>query len=113
MPAIKQAPKEYVELHARHRALCEKSQESDGKDKAVRKEKATVMQEIRQIERESARRGVHLDGGAVLSEHDSKRSLQEEYCRRFDNTNPVKLNRGGREVEDTMQGHHRARLLNR
>jgi hypothetical protein len=84
-------------------------------DKAAHADKAKIMNEIRHVERSEAKAGrvlsrnVTLDGrvevGAV--EVDSKRSLQEEYVRKFDDEKIVKL--GG--AETTMRKYHAKRLL--
>jgi hypothetical protein len=83
----------------------------------AKEEKAKIMNEIRQIERAAARDGKILNArpgtdGTVtveVKEIDSKRSLQEEYVRKFDDEKVVKL--GGKET--TLRKYHAKRLLNR
>jgi hypothetical protein len=103
----------YQQLHEQYNSLLAKSREGD---KAAFKAKAEVMNEIRNVERESARAGKVISyahdpktgKGAVIEKRTtSKRSLQEEYIRKFDDKKVVKID--GKET--TLQDWHRSRLI--
>ncbi len=104
--------KEYEQMHAAY---------ADAQKKGDMAQKAKIMGEIRQAERESARKGVVLNpvmkGGKLTvqaTETSSKRSLQEEYVRKFDDKIPVPLsNATDGTVTATLRGHHAKRLLKR
>lgn len=88
---------------------------ADGKP-GDKSDKAKIANEIRQMERESARSGVVLSavyrGDKVIVETrdaPSKRSLQEEYCRKFDGEKQVEIN--GKPT--TLRKYHEDRLLRR
>jgi hypothetical protein len=110
--------KEYQKLQQDYAALVAKSK---GGDLAARADKARVMGEIRQMEREGARKGELLNavaraGGRIdveVIETFSKRSQQEEYVRRFDNKVPVEIEnrRTGEKYTGTLQKWHSKRLL--
>lgn len=70
-------------------------------------DKAKIVGEIRQMERDAAKQGTIIENGKHLGETETKRSLQEQYVRKFDNERPVNIN--GKET--TMQAYHRDRLL--
>lgn len=106
---------QYQDLHSKYAALAKKS--ADG-DLTARKEKAKVFQDVRSMEREAARDGYVLAGGKDQTKAATgreqvatKRSLQEEYVRKFespDGKDPeVVLN--GEKI--TLARHHRKRLL--
>lgn len=115
---------EYAKTVETYNGLVEKSR---GGDKQARKDKAKVMQDVRAIEREAARNGqVLARAGAaiprtvterrrtikesgVVRQTDSKQSLQEEYCRKFDDKKPVEFNG----EKTTMRAFHSKRLLGR
>lgn len=109
--------KEYKALHEQYRKAVTASQTAElQKDRDVAKrDKARLMGDIRAVEREAARNGQLLSavagaGGEVrvdVRETETKRSLQEEYCRKFNDEAPVKI--GGR--EQTLRQYHRRRLL--
>jgi hypothetical protein len=103
--------KEYEKAHLQYRELAKKAA---GGDAGAKSDKAKVMQEIRTMERDAARAGTTLNavyrGEKVVvekGEGDSKRSLQQEYVRKFDGEK--KVNVGGK--EQTLQQYHRGRLL--
>lgn len=102
---------ELKKLYERLNAAREKAREGD---KVARKDKEKIMSEIRNTERQLAREGkpvsVSADGDSVritLGECDTKRSLQEEYVRRFDAATPVRINNR----EQTLREYHRRRLF--
>jgi hypothetical protein len=104
---------EYQKAHTTYRTLAVKSLEGDAQ---ARKDKAKVMQEIVAIERQSAKDGVNLSavykGDRVTVESTnspSKRSLQEEYVRNFDDEKLVKID--GK--EQSLRAYHSKRLLGR
>jgi hypothetical protein len=104
---------EYKKLHESYRNLAAKAKAGD---KDAHAAKAVVMNEIRQAERESARAGKVISAqyqadSVVISteETSSKRSLQEEYIRKFDDERPVTING----QEQTLRQFHRRRLLGR
>lgn len=103
--------KAYEKAHLSYRELAKKAAGGDSQAKSA---KAKVMEEIRGMEREAARAGTTLtavyqgEKVKVSAEHgDSKRSLQQEYVRKFDGEK--KVNVGGK--EQTLQQYHRGRLL--
>lgn len=110
-------PSEYETAHAKYRELARASANGDQKAKA---DKAKVMNDIRGIEREAARGGTVLsatyapDKVVVRSQPThSKRSLQEEYVRKFDGETVVEIadKAGSEPREQTLQEYHRRRLL--
>lgn len=114
MPEVIEAPKNYAQAYAKYKELDTASR---GGNTEARKEKQRVMQDIRVMERESARAGTLLDGGKVVSRSDSKRSLQEEYVRRFDDKAEVQVSVGKddtkKEFKGTLRQYHAKRLLKR
>lgn len=107
---------------------AEEARKAKGGDTDAVKEKAKAMNTIRLMEREAAKAGVIVrrpgtklpgttDGqprrvlrqAEVVKETDTKRSLQEEYCRRFDGNRQVVIN--GQKT--TLREHHTKRLLGR
>ena len=103
--------KEYNEANARYAAMAAKAK---GGDKDAMKEKAIIVSEMRQMERAAARDGRVLNAvnnkGKIevkTETAESKRSLQEEYVRKFDDKKPVVLE--GRQT--TLRAYHRERLL--
>jgi len=104
---------DYENVHAEYRKLAKAAA---GGDTEALKQKAGVMQHIRQIERESARAGTVLN---AVYEKDrikvdktqvrSKRSMQEEYIGKFDGEKQVVVddNTG----PETLQNFHRRRLI--
>ena len=111
-------PSEYEKAHATYRALAKAAASGD---KQAHADKAKAMNEIRNIEREAARAGTVLsatyapgDKVVVRSERtDGKRSLQEEYVRKFDPEVTVMLPdaAGGEPKEQTLREFHTKRLL--
>ncbi len=104
-------PSEYEIAHTKYRALAVKALEGDP---VAKKDKSKVMLEIVGIEREAARDGTILNavyrGDKVVVESQnvpSKKSLQEEYIRKFDGEKTVTIN--GK--EQTLQQYHSKRLL--
>lgn len=106
-------------LYEEYNGLLAKSKTGD---KAAFTLKAEKMNEIRQVEREESRAGrfhnpLIRQGKLVIvtTETSSRRSLQEEYVRRFDDKVPVKIDRrDGRDpFVGTLQQFHRDRLLKR
>ena len=102
---------EYQKAHTTYRTLAAKALEGDAQ---ARKDKAKAMQEIVAIERQSAKQGVNLNavyrGDKVEVEttaSPTKRSLQEEYVRKFDGEKVVKID--GK--EQTLREYHSKRLL--
>jgi hypothetical protein len=80
---------DYIKAQEKYHALLKASQAGD---KQAFADKAKAMNEIRAIEREAARSGTILrsvrrgEKFTVQQEQtESKRSLQEEYVRKFDN----------------------------
>lgn len=95
----------YKKAHAAYKALAA--------DPAKRADKTKAHLEVLAMEREAARSGVHLEAGVKVSEGgDTKRSLQEEYCRKFDDEIPVKLAAkvGEEPKETTLRKYHKQRL---
>lgn len=111
-------PSEYETAHAKYRELAKKAANGD---KQAMTDKAKAMNDIRGIEREAARAGTILsaaytagDKVVVSSQQtDSKRSLQEEYVRKFDAEVTALLPEkpGGEPKEQTLRDFHRRRLL--
>jgi hypothetical protein len=104
-------PSDYEKAHADYRALVKAAATGDKKAHA---EKAQAMNEIRKIERDSARAGTVLSAeykGERLvvntTQAESKRSLQEEYVRKFDGEKKVRID--GKET--TLRDYHKKRLL--
>ena len=102
---------DYEKAHEKYRALAKAAQAGDAQ---AHKDKAKAMNDIRAIEREAARAGTKLSakyqGDKVVQEAEqgrSKRSLQEEYCDKFDKEITVELN--GK--EQTLHEFHKKRLL--
>lgn len=103
---------EYTQAHQKYRALTAKVRDSG--DAVAKADKAKAMNEIRNIERDSARNGkvlsaVYKGDKVVVDVKDAptKRSLQEEYVRKFDAEKPVIID--GK--EQNLQDYHRRRLL--
>lgn len=110
-------PSDYEKAHATYRELVKKANAGDRQAFA---DKAKAMGEIRAIERDAARAGTILSatyhGDKVVTQTrntDTKRSLQEEYVRKFDGERTVMIADGpGTEPkEQTLQEFHRKRLL--
>ncbi len=104
-------PSEYQKAHETFRQLQEAA---TGGDAAAMKEKHKVMKDIIAIERDAAKEGTLLTpiykADKVIIETEktsSKRSLQEEYVRKFDGETVVNV--GGK--EQTLQQFHAERLL--
>ena len=103
--------KSHLQAHLQYRELAKKAANGDAAAKA---EKAKVMNEIRSIEREAARAGTTLNAvykgdkiEVTAEEGRSKRSMQDEYIHKFDGEKKVMVD--GK--EQTLQEHHRRRLL--
>lgn len=105
-------------VEADYAKLVEKKQQLDKLSRAgnaeAKAEKARIGEDIRNIEREQNRAGKPISATmrgdkAVVTVGDapSKRSLQEEYCRKFDAEKVVNI--GGR--EQTLRQYHERRLL--
>jgi hypothetical protein len=112
--------KEYQKLQQDYAAALAKSKGTTPEAKAAFADKARIMGDIRQAERESARAGTVLNpvhrGGRVEVESTpthSKRSLAEEYVRKFDDKIPVEVEnrRTGETFRGTLQEYHARRLL--
>ena len=110
--------KEYTEAYGRYAGLVEKSKRGDA---AAREEKAKVAADLRAMERQANREGrvltpVNRGGNRIAVETTdapTRRSLQEEYVRRFKDV-PVKFKRrDGREFEGSLRDYHRERLMGR
>lgn len=106
-------PTEYEKAHAAYRELAKKASNGDAQAKA---DKVKAMNDIRAIERDAARAGTILSAtyqGEKLVTHStnthSKRSLQEEYVRKFDGDTEVVVNG----ETTTLQKFHAKRLLGR
>jgi homoserine trans-succinylase len=112
-------PSEYEAAHMKYRELVKKAA---GGDKQAFQDKAKAMGEIRQIEREAARAGTVLSAqyrgdkvSVQTKDTHSKRSLQEEYVRKFDKDvtamlpDPTRPNEPPK--EQTLQEFHRKRLF--
>lgn len=104
-------PSEYETAHAKYRELAKKAAEGNAEAK---RDKAKVMNEIRAIERDAAKAGTILSAQykadkvvVQTRKTHSKRSLQEEYVRKFDPEMTVNI--GGK--EQTLQEYHTDRLL--
>jgi hypothetical protein len=102
---------DYEKAHAKYRELATKAMQGDAQ---AHKDKAAAMQEVRNIERQSARSGVVLSlvrTGAGFQEQrkevDTKRELQEQYVRKFDDKNVVKID--GKET--TLRAWNSKRVL--
>jgi CTP-dependent riboflavin kinase len=107
---------EYKKAWQTFKALDAKSA---GGDKEAQREKIKVMQDIQSIERQAAKEGTILsatiNGEQVTvqtKDAPTKRSLQEEYCRKFDDESLVKVGNAtdGEEVT-TLRKYHQKRLL--
>lgn len=103
-------PTEYEKAHARYRELAKAAANGDAAAKA---EKAKVMNDIRAIEREAARAGTILSARQekdrlVFSQTEtrSKKSLQDEYVHRFDDSKQVEING----EKTTLRQYHKKRL---
>ena len=101
----------YQKAQEKYRELAKKAANGDDAAKA---DKAKAMNDIRAIERESARAGTILSavykGDKVEVEKvetDSKRDLQGEYIRKFDPEKTAIID--GK--EQTLQQFHKKRLL--
>ncbi len=110
-------PSEYETAHQKYRELAKAAAGGDSKAKA---DKAKVMNDIRVIEREAARGGTILSAtyapDRVVTKQTnthSKRSLQEEYIRKFDGETTVMVadKPGAEPREQTLQELHRKRLF--
>lgn len=107
---------DYEKAHAAYREAAKAAAAGDGKAK---ESKVALMNDIRKIEREAARAGtilsaVYKHGKTETNETptETKRSLQEEYVRKFkpkDGNPPPKVIIDGKET--TLMEHHRKRLL--
>lgn len=107
--------KEYQKLQGDYQAALAKSKAGDP---AARTEKAKIAGELRQAEREAARSGTVLNpvirGGKLIVQETpapTRRSLQEEYTRSYDDNVQVKIDR--KEAEPfvgTLRQFHRKRL---
>lgn len=100
-------------------AYDEAAKKSAGGDKQARSDKARIRETIRRMEREDARDGrivtpVRNRGGVAVEvdDVDNKRSLQEEYCRKFDKDVTVMIpdKPGSPPKEQTLREFHRKRL---
>ena len=110
------AQSEYEKAHAEYRAAAKAAAAGDAKAKSA---KAEIMNGIRAIERDAARAGTvlsaHYRGEKVHvreEETESKKSLQEEYVRKFkpkDGSAPPMVMIG--KTETTLVDYHRKRLL--
>lgn len=110
------AQTEYEKAHAAYREAAKAAAAGDPKAKSA---KADIVNGIRQIERDAARAGTVLSGyykgekfNVREEQAESKRSLQEEYIRKFkpkDGSAPPKVIIDGKET--TLVEHHRKRLL--
>lgn len=96
-------PAHYVKGMDKYRDLAAKARAGD---KTAFEDKAKAMADVRAIERESNRNGLVLSGGQVVGTAPTKRSMQEEYVRKFSDA-PVMLN--GKET--TLREYHSKRLL--
>lgn len=107
---------EYKKAVQTYNALAEKAKAGD---KQAHADKAKAMLEVRQIQRQAAREGTILshnmkEGQVVVSTEDAptKRSLQEEYVRSFDDKAEVKVgNQHQEEQVTTLRKYHSKRLL--
>lgn len=100
------ASSSYAKAHDRYREFA--------KDPAKRGDKIKAHQEVMAMEREAAAAGVVLCDGKKVSEgHPTKRSLQEEYVRKFATAQDGQSERTVRigEGETTLSDFHRKRLL--
>jgi CTP-dependent riboflavin kinase len=104
---------DYEKATTEYRKLAKAALEGD---KVAHKEKAQAMLAIRKIEREAARAGTLLSienrGDRVVAKEQatsSKRSMQEEYVRKFDDKTEQTING----EKTTIAGWHRKRLLGR
>ena len=105
---------EYKKAHEAYRKLAEAV---SGGNTDAKKDKIKAMNEIRSIERQSARSGEVLNAryeanGSITIEKTpapTKRSLQEEHLRRYDNDAKVFV--GGK--EQTLREYHTERLRGR
>lgn len=106
-------PSEYENAHAEYRKLAKAALEGN---EQARRDKSKAMQSIIEIEREAARAGTILNAvykgdkiETIKEQTESKRSLQEEYCRKFDNEKKVQMGEGQPPV--TLREYHKSRLL--
>lgn len=106
----------YQKAHEKYRALAKAAMGKDVAADAAKIDKAKAMNEIRNIERQSARDGKVLNavykGDQVIVETTdapTKRSLQEEYVRKFDDNKRVVID--GK--EQSLREFHSKRLLGR
>ena len=86
-------------------------------DRGAMADKAKLRVELKQMQREAARDGIILEpdadkhgrytGSVTAEETDTKRSLQQEYVRKFDGEKTVNV--GGK--EQTLRQYHKDRLL--
>jgi len=110
--------KEYTKAYESYNAAVAKSK---GGDQGAKAEKVTIMADIRAMERQSAREGTVLNPvmqgkniAVQVAKTSSRRSLQEEYTRKFNERTPVKIQtRDGTEFTGTLREYHTGRLLNR
>lgn len=102
--------KEYEKAYREYSALAQKANDSsiEAKDRnQAFKDKARAFEQVRGAEREAARQGTILAKGQVVKENiPTKRDLQSEYIRKFDDKTPVVID--GKET--TLQAFHRRRL---
>ncbi len=111
---------EYIKAHQTYRALVKAAA---GGDPVAKADKARAMNDIRNIEREAARAGTILSAtyapgdkvNVQTTQTHAKRSLQEEYVRKFDDKTTVMIadKPGSEPKEQTLQEFHRKRLLGR
>lgn len=92
----------------------EKAHEAYRKTTPLSQDRIKAMNEIRHIERQAAREGTILSatykGEQIVTQQrsaPSKRSLQEEYCRKF--KDDAVVNVGGK--DQTLRQYHTKRLL--
>lgn len=88
---------------------AESAQRGEKIDHGLMADKAKAFQEVRAIEREVAKEGTILAGGNNYGQTDSKRSLQQEYVRRFDSETKVEI----KGETTTLREAHSKRLLGR
>lgn len=93
---------EYKKAWDTYRALAIKSVN----DLPPRTEKNAAHQIVIAMEREAAKNGIVLESGQQVGTMPTKRSMQEEYIRGFDNKAQVDLGDG----PTTLQEHHAKRL---
>lgn len=104
--------KEYEQAYRKYNELAKAAA---GGNEAAKADKAKAYQEVRAIERSAARSGTILKpvqktptGPVTIEakEASSKKSLQEEYARRFDDKAQVVLN----DQKTTLRQYHAKRL---